>query len=193
MTLEIKKQEKFSRGQLLLRTFFGFIYIWIPHLFIMMFVAIWAAILGFLAFWAVLFTGKYPKGWFDFQVKMISWGNRFLGSVTNLFDGYPAIGVGGTNPNVTLSVSNPATLSRGLLILRLFFSIFYVGIPHGFCLYFRMIWGAILGFIAWFVILFTGKYPQSWFEFQVGTMRWSNRVTLYSQFMTDEYPPFSGK
>lgn len=193
MTLEIKKQEKFSRGQLLLRTFFGWLYIWIPHLFVMFFVSIWAAILSFLAFWVVLFTGKYPQSWFDFQFKLLSWGARFSASVYNMIDEYPAIGVGGTSPSINFSAANPATLSRGLLIVRLFFSIFYVGIPHGFCLFFRGIWSAILMFIAWWVVLFTGNYPQSWFEFQVGTFRWSYRVSLYSMFMTDEYPPFTGK
>jgi len=48
-------------------------------------------------------------------------------------------------------------------------------------------------FLAWWVVLFTGKYPENWHAFIVGTMRWSMRVTLYMANMTDEYPPFSGK
>jgi hypothetical protein len=48
-------------------------------------------------------------------------------------------------------------------------------------------------FIAWWVVLFTGKYPETWHAFNVGTFRWITRVQLYMGFMTDEYPPFSGK
>jgi hypothetical protein len=193
MELTITRQEKFSRGQLLLRTLFGFIYIMIPHAFIMLFVAIWAAILGFLAWWVILFTGKYPQSWFEFQVKLMNWGNRFSASISNLVDGYPQIGPGGSHPAVKLDVPYPASLSRGMLLVKLFFGAIYVAIPHYFCLMFRMIWGGILGFLAWFVILFAGKYPESWFNFQVGTMRWMNRISLYLGNMSDTYPPFSGK
>ena len=75
----------------------------------------------------------------------------------------------------------------------MFFGLIYVIIPHIFILYFRIIWGSILMFIAWWLVLFTGKYPQAWHEFNVGTLRWSTRITLYMSFMTDEYPRFSGE
>ncbi len=193
MEFTIKKQEKFSRGQLLLRTFFGWLYILIPHFFIMFFVAIWAGILMFLAFWVVLFTGKYPKSWYEFQVKLLSWSARLSASVYNLIDGYPQIGPGGSNPSVTLEAPYPEKLSRLTLILRLLFGFFYILIPHGFCLYFRIIWGLVLMFLAWWVVLFTGKYPDGFFNYQVGTIRWSTRLSMYMSFLTDKYPPFSGK
>lgn len=193
MKLTIKHQDSYSRGELLLRSFFGGIYIAIPHTFVMFFVGIWAAILAFLAFWVVLFTGKYPKEWFEFQVKCMNWSNRLSASLYNLVDGYPAIGVNGTSDKVKLDVPYPDSISRGLVLLRLFFGAIYVGIPHIFCLYFRMLWGAILMFIAWWVVLFTGKYPEGWHEYQVGSIRWMIRVNLYLGYMSDEYPPFSGK
>jgi hypothetical protein len=57
-----------------------------------------------------------------------------------------------------------------------------------------MIWSAILGFIAFWAVLFTGNYPEGWHAFNVGTIRWSYRLNLYiGYFMSDEYPPFSGK
>ncbi|MFC2155921.1 hypothetical protein ACFLRB_05480 [Acidobacteriota bacterium] len=61
MKLTIKHQESYSRGELLLRTFFGWIYIVIPHDFALWLVGIWAGILSFLAWWVILFTGKYPQ------------------------------------------------------------------------------------------------------------------------------------
>jgi uncharacterized RDD family membrane protein YckC len=84
-------------------------------------------------------------------------------------------------------------LSRGLLLLRAFFGFLYVGIPHGFCLTFRSWATGIIAFLAWWVVLFTGKYPETWHAFNVGTYRWMMRVQLYMGFFTDEYPPFSGK
>jgi hypothetical protein len=193
MKLDITRQDSYSRGELLLRTFFGWLYIMIPHFFVMFFVAIWAGILAFLAFWVVLFTGKYPKSWFEFQVKFLSWQMRVNATMTNLVDGYPAIGPGGTSDKVKLDVEYPESLSRGLVLARLFFGFFYVLIPHGFCLYFRLIAHGVVAFIAWWVILFTGEFPETMHGFLTGTFRWMTRLNLYMGLMTDEYPPFSGK
>lgn len=192
MNLQIRHQDSYSRGELLLRTFFGWLYIAIPHVFCLFFLGIGAAILSFIAWWAILFTGKYPKGMFDFQLKIMRWSMRLNASLYNLVDGYPAFGLNTDKDNVKLEVEYPETLSRGILILRLLFGIIYYGIPHGFCLLFRAIWGQILMFIAWWVVLFTGKYPENWHKFNVGTLRWISRINLYSNFMTDKYPPFSG-
>jgi hypothetical protein len=159
----------------------------------MIFVYIWACILMFLAFWAVLFTGKYPKSWYGFQINVLSWGARLGASMFNLIDGYPQIGPGGSNPSITLNAPYPESLSRLTLILRLLFSFFYVVIPHGFCLYFRSLWGYVLLFLAWWVVLFTGKYPDSFFNYQAGTIRWGLRYGMYMLFLTDKYPPFTGK
>lgn len=193
MKLKIEHQSSYSRGELLLRTFFGWLYIAIPHVIVLIFVAIWANILAFLTWWIVLFTGKYPKGWFEFQVKVMNWGLRLNSTMLNLVDGYPAIGVNGKSDKVSLDVPYPSSLSRGLVLVRLFFGAIYVMIPHGFCLVFRMIWGNILIFLAWWVVLFTGNYPESWHAYQVGTIRWNTRIGLYMGLFTDEYPKFSGK
>jgi hypothetical protein len=66
-------------------------------------------------------------------------------------------------------------------------------IPHGFVLYFRTIATSVLTFLAFFAVLFTGEYPESWHKFNVGTLRWGIRVNMYLSNMTDDYPPFSGK
>ncbi|MBN1646819.1 MAG: DUF4389 domain-containing protein [Spirochaetales bacterium] len=193
MKLSITRQDSNSRGELLLRSFFGWLYIMIPHAFVMMFVSIWAGILQFLAFWVVLFTGKYPESWFEFQVKMMNWSTRLQATMLNLVDGYPAIGVNGESDKVSVEVENPDSISRGLLLLRLFFGAFYVGIPHGFMLCFRMIGHQFVAFIAWWAILFTGKFPEKMHGFLVGTIRWQLNVSLYMGYMSDDYPPFTGK
>jgi hypothetical protein len=193
MKLSIQHQERYSRGQLLLRTFFGFIYIGIPHAFLLFFVGIWAAILMFCAWWVVLFTAKYPKGMFNFQVKLYNWQTRLSATLYNLVDGYPAFGVNGKSDKVSLEVEYPEKLSRGLLLLRMFFGFIYVMIPHGFCLFFRAIGTWFVMFLAWWVVLFTGQYPANMHAFVVGLLRWGLRINLYMAFMTDQYPPFTGK
>jgi hypothetical protein len=193
MQLTITHQDLYSRAELLLRTIFGAIYIAVPHMFLLFFVGIWSAILGFVAFWAILFTGRYPVSMFEFQIKFISWHQRVLASLHNLVDGYPAFGLNGTSDKVKVEVEYPQRLSRGLVIVRLLFGLFYVGIPHGFCLFFRSIATAFLAFLAWWVVLFTGTYPASWHEFNTGTLRWTLRFSLYNGLFTDTYPPFSGR
>lgn len=193
MKLEIQHQEKYSRGELLLRTFFGWLYIGIPHFFILFFVGIWAAILKIIAFFAVLILGKYPKQMFDFHLDVMKWGLRLTARIYNLSDGYPAFGVKASDEKTTLDVEYPEKISRLLLVLRILFGVIYVGIPHGFILFFRSIATFVLMFLAWWVVLFTGKYPLSFHEFNTGTVRWSTRINLYMGFMTDAYPPFSGK
>jgi Domain of unknown function (DUF4389) len=193
MQFSVKSQESFSRGQLILRTLFGWLYIVIPHAFLMFFVGIWASILAFLAFWVVLFTGKYPESWYAFQVKFMNWSARVSASLLNLTDEYPAFLPKGESAAVSLTSDRPEKISRGLTIVRLLFGAIYVGVPHGFCIYFRFIGTAVLSFLAWFAVLFGGKYPAKWHAFNVGTFRWMNRIMLYLSNMTDVYPAFSGK
>jgi hypothetical protein len=193
MKLSITHQESYSRGELLLRTIFGFIYIAIPHGFLLFFCFIWSAILAFITFWVVLFTGKFPEGIFNYQIKLMNWSLRFTATMYNLVDGYPAIGLGGTSDKVSLDVPMPEKVNQGLVLVRALFGFIYVMIPHGFCLFFRMIWGSILMFLAWWVVLFTGNYPANWHAYQVGTLRWQTRINLYTGYFNDEYPPFNGK
>jgi len=193
MKFEIQHQERYSRGELLLRTFLGFFYILLPHAFLLMFVGLWGAILQFISFWIVLFTGRYPQSFFEFQVGLMKWNLRVNSRLFNLSDGYPAFGVNATDEFTNFEVEYPEKLSRGLLLLRFFFGWIYVILPHGLILMFRMIATNFLVFISWFAVLFTGNYPKSFHEFNVGTLRWNTRVNLYLYFMTDDYPPFTGK
>jgi hypothetical protein len=193
MKLTVAHQEKYSRGQLILRTLLGFIYIGIPHFVLLAIVGIWSAIISFLTFWVVLFTGKFPESFFNFQVAYRNWSLRVSASLANLVDGYPAFFPKGQSDAVKLEVPRPEKVSRGLVIVRLLFGWIYVGIPHGFCLIFRFIATEVLTILAWFAILFAGVYPSRWHAFNVGTYRWNARVALYLGYFTDEYPKFTGK
>lgn len=192
MKLTIKHQEHYSRGELLLRTFFGLFYIMLPHGFILMFVGLWGAILQFVAFWVILFTGRYPESMFEFQQGLLKWNVRLTARLYNVSDGYPAFGVKSSDDYTDLSVPYPEKVSRGLTLVRLLFGIFYVYLPHYFILYFRAIFVGLLMFLAWWVVLFTAEYPKTFHEWVVGQVRWQIRVSLYMMFMTDTYPPFTG-
>lgn len=193
MKLNITHQETYSRGELLLRSFLGAFYIFLPHLFLLMFFQLWGAILHFISFWVILFTGRYPESFYEFQVGLLRWNIRLNARMYNLTDGYPSFGVNGTDDMTSLEIEYPESISRGKTLLKAFFGIFYVILPHGFFLYFRMIWGMILNFFGFWSVLFTGKYPEKWHRFQVENIRWSTRVNMYLLYMTDEYPPFSGR
>ncbi|MBN2240090.1 MAG: DUF4389 domain-containing protein [Dehalococcoidales bacterium] len=110
-----------------------------------------------------------------------------------LVDDYPPFSGNQQQYPITLSVEYPEKLSRGLLLLKLFFGWLYIGIPHGICLALYEVAVSIVVFCTFFVILITGKYPRGMFDFVVGSQRWANNVSAYIGFLTDEYPPFSGE
>jgi len=192
MTFKIKHQEEYSRKELLLRTFLGSIYLILPHTFLLTFVSLWSSVLNFLAFWAILFTGEYPESWFDYQVKTLKWSARFSASVSNLIDGYPSFGLDGDHESIEFNIEYPTDISRGSVLVRALFGYIYILFPHMFCLYFRFIATGVLSLLAWWSVLFTGSYPESWFNFNVGTLRWNYKVSTYMSYITQDYPAFSG-
>lgn len=193
MKLNITHQETYSRGELILRSLFGWLYIMLPHLFLLTFVGLWAQILRFISFWVILFTGRYPQSMFEFQVKFMRWNLRLNARLWNLSDDYPAFGLDATDNYTEFEVDYPERIDRGMVLVKAFFGAFYVALPHAFILVFRMIWGQILMFLAFWSVLFTGEYPPAWHRFNVETLRWSQRVNLYLAYMSEEYPPFSGR
>jgi hypothetical protein len=190
MKVFVQHQETYSRGELLLRTFFGVFYIMIPHLFVLMFIAIAVLFVNFIGFWAVLITGKYPRGMWDFMMGFLRWNLRLNARLQNLCDGYPAFGMSAQDDKTSIELAYPETSSRGLLLLRMFFGIFYVLIPHGFCLLFLQIGALFVRMIAFWIVLITGKYPKGMHDFVTGVLRWGLRVNAYWYNLTDTYPPF---
>ena len=91
---------------------------------------------------------------------------------------------------INLEIAYPESLSRGHLLLKVFLGWLYVGIVHGIILYFLAIIASIITFLAFFVILFTGKYPRGMFDFVVGFYRWQMRVNAYMSLLRDDFPPF---
>lgn len=191
MKVTIKHQESYSRGELLLRTFFGFLYMILPHMFVLVFIGIAAMFINFIAFWAILITGNYPRGMWNFTVGMLRWNLRLGARMDNLSDGYPAFGISATDDATSLEIEYPEKSSRGLLLLRTFFGFIYILIPHAFCLIFLMIGALFVKMIAFWIVLITGSYPKGMHDYMVGVTRWGMRVNAYYYNLTDTYPPFS--
>lgn len=191
MKFGIKHQETYSGGELILRTLFGGLYIALPHFFLLIFVLIGSMFINFIAFWAILFTGKFPEGMFNYQVNVQKWSLRVNARMLNLSDGYPSFGMSGQDGNTLIEIERQESYNRGTVLLRQLFGFVYVFIPHMFCLFFLQIGAAFVRLIAFWVVLFTGKYPIGMHEYMVGVLRWNFRLGIYMSFLTDTYPPFS--
>jgi len=179
----------------------------IPHYFVLMFLWIAFSFLTLFAGFAILFTGRFPRGMFDFNVGVMRWTWRVLyysGSGGLGTDRYPAFTLGPeADYPATLDVAYPGDLSRGLVLVKWWL----LAIPHYLVLVFIVgggvgwwwgtsgaIWsGGLLGilvFIAVVILLFTSRYPEPLFDLIIGLNRWVFRVFGYVALMTDEYPPF---
>ena len=130
---------------------------------------------------------RYPRWWFDFSLEMARFTTRVGTYVTLLSDRYPSTV---EEQSVHLEVDYPDVardLNRWLPLIK-----WLLAIPHYIILAFLGIAAFVAVVIAWFAILFTGRYPRSLFDFVVGVFRWSQRVNAYAFLLvTDKYPPFS--
>jgi hypothetical protein len=180
----------------------------IPHYIVLVF--LWAAyvLLGIVAFFAILFTRRYPRAIFDFNVGVLRWtwrvGFYTFGALGT--DRYPPFTLDDVpDYPARLAVEYPGPLSRGLVLVKWWllaipqYLIVSVIVGGGGWLAWRgehwsWSWGGglvgLLVLIAGFALLFTGRYPRGLFDLVVGLDRWAFRVLGYASLMTDAYPPF---
>jgi len=151
-------------------------------------VAISAGGVLFLATMLMLvFKQKYPRWWFDWNVALTKFSARVGAYLALLRDEYPS-----TDEDQAVHIEIPypdakTGLNRWLPLVK-----WLLAIPHYIVLFFLVIAAFFVVIVAWFAILFTGRYPKGMFEFVVGVMRWSLRVSAYAALLTtDEYPPFT--
>jgi len=165
----------------------------IPHLIIVYFLQIVASIIYLIATVAILFTGRYPRGLFNFYVGYSRWNNNVTGYLVSAYDKYPAFSMDAQNDYpLSYSVDYPENLNRILNfpIFGLFIKLILL-VPHLIIVYFLALAAMIVLIIAQFAILFTGSFPEGMHKFVIGVGRWNARMGGYMVAMTDKYPPFS--
>nr|WP_149182328.1 DUF4389 domain-containing protein [Streptomyces sp. TRM49041] len=175
----------------------------IPHYIVLAFLWIGFVIAWLVAFFAILFTARYPRALFDYNLGVLRWTWRvsYYGYSALGTDRYPPFSLG-EQPDypARLDVERPERLSRGLVLVKWWL----LAIPHyivvgiftgggggdseGGWWYPGLI--AFLVLVAAVVLAFTGRYPRDVFDFVLGLNRWVLRVTAYAALMTDRYPPF---
>ena len=138
-----------------------------------------------LAIWAAVLVRQYVPHWlFDFQVALMRFQARAYGYLALLTDRVPAFE--GEYP-IDFDVRYPDKLNRWKVAVWKIIT----SIPHIIILFFLYLAVFVVVVIAWFAILFTGRYPQGLHTFVAGVFRWSLRVQAYIISLTDDYPPFS--
>jgi len=170
----------------------------IPHYIILVFLWIAFIVVWIIAFFNILFTGKFPRGLFDFNVGVLRWTWRvgFYSYEALATDEYPPFTLKSVDYPADLQVEYPEKLSKGLVLVKWWL----LAIPHYIVVSFFQPGGnkrnnslGLVNFLAIFgaiALLFTGKYPESIFKLVIGLNRWSYRVCAYAALMTDQYPPF---
>ncbi len=135
----------------------------------------------------ILFRHKYPKYWFDWNVALTKFSARVEAYLGLLTDEYPS-----TDEEQSVHIEIPYPDVKNELKIGLPLVKWLLAVPHYFVLFFLYIAAIVCVVIAWFAILFTGRYPRGLFDFVVGVYRWSLRVSAYAFLLTtDRYPPFS--
>jgi Domain of unknown function (DUF4389) len=143
-------------------------------------------VLFFPALLMIVFRQKYPRWWYDWNLELLRFENRVGVYLGLMDDRYPSTD---ERQSVLLEFPYPDAkqgLNRWLPLVK-----WFLAIPHYIVLIFLGLAAIACVIIAWFAILFTGRYPRGLFDFVVGVMRWANRVTAYAfVLVTDQYPPF---
>jgi Domain of unknown function (DUF4389) len=134
----------------------------------------------------ILFRQKYPRWWFDWNLELLRFVNRVGIYFALMDDRYPSTD---EQQSVHLNFGYPDAkqgLNRWLPLVK-----WFLAIPHYVVLAFLYLGVIIVVIVAWFAILFTGRYPRGMFDYVEGVIRWHNRVVGYAFILvTDRYPPF---
>jgi hypothetical protein len=174
----------------------------IPHLVVLCFLWIAAVFVGLVAFFAVLFTGRYPRGMFNFNVGVMRWTWRvsFYSYGALATDRYPPFTLRSVDYPADLEIEYPERLKNWLVLVK-----WFLAIPH-YAVLAALIGGSCgfdhakhypVGGLLWVLVLivavlllFTGKYHRDIFRLVMGINRWAYRVLAYVGLLTDEYPHF---
>lgn len=147
-----------------------------------------AVVVAVIAWFAILFTGRYPPGLWSLAAFYLRWRVRAAAYVALLRDEYPPFGDGPYPVRLELEPPNEPDAPRDRVSVG--FRI-VLAVPHLIAVWALGVAWACTTVVAWLAILFTGAYPAPLYRFAVGVLRWSVRVEAYLLLLHDEYPPFS--
>jgi hypothetical protein len=181
LVFDVEYPEKLSRWLIFVKWLLA-----VPHWIILYALLVVEQVITVIAWFAILFTGRYPKGMFDFVVGIYRWYYNVIAYAALLRDDYPPFSLSAGQYPLTFDVEYPGKLSRLLIFFK-----WLLIIPHLIVLVLLGIVYWITLVIAWFAILFTGRYPRGLFNYAVGLLRWGARINAYYMLMRDDYPPFS--
>lgn len=189
--LRPERQSRLTNFPLAIGTFIREILL-IPNFIVVFFVAIVALLLYFIATFAILFTGRFPLGMYNFVAGYLRWTFNVYSYFFSLHDKYPPFSTEQQTYPVIFVTDYPERSSRLLNfpIIGLYVKEILL-IPHLVVLFFLFIALFVVVFIAKFAILFTGSFPAGMHRFCVGVFRWWARTSAYLMALTDRYPPFS--
>jgi hypothetical protein len=160
----------------------------IPHSIVLYALGIAANVISIIAWFVILFTGKYPAGLYSFTLGYFRWSTRYAGYVWLLTDKYPPFALD-EFPEYPVRAAVVEKLDGRNRLTTAFR--FILVIPHFIVLAFLFIAANIIAIAAWVVGLIKGELPYGFHNFLGGWVRWMARVQAYTLFLTDEYPPFS--
>ncbi len=176
----VEYDEHQDRWKTLLRIFLA-----IPQLIVVYILQTLLSLLSFFTWFAILFTGRYPRGLFDLSVGIMRWSANVVAYTALLRDEYPPFSMDPGRYPVLLDVPYPERQSRWRLFVR-----FITIIPQYVVFQFVQLAWMFVTVAAWFSLLVGAKYPRRFFDFSVGTMRWYLRQQSYLYLLRDEYPPY---
>ena len=144
-----------------------------------------AAVCALIAWFAILFTGRYPDGLRNLALLYLRWRVRAVAYTALLRDEYPPFGDGPYPAELVLDVPEKERdrLTVGFRLI--------LAIPHLICVWVLGVAWFVSTVVAWCAILLTGRYPRGLYPFAVGVLRWNTRVEAYLLLLHDDYPPFS--
>jgi hypothetical protein len=144
-----------------------------------------AVVVAIIAWFAILFTGRYPEGLWSLAAFYLRWRVRAAAYTALLRDEYPPFGDGAYPATLELQTP-PRPRDRVSVALRIF-----LAIPHLIAIWVLGFAWACTSVVAWFAILLTAEYPRALYRFAVGVLQWNIRVEAYLLLLHDDYPPFS--
>jgi hypothetical protein len=158
----------------------------IPHFIALFFLGIGAYIVLIVSWFAVIITGAYPEGMFNYMAGVLRWGARVQAYVFLMTDAYPPFSLE-DDPNypVRFEIDYPQQIARWRPLVT-----WLLVIPAAFAAGLILIAAEVCVFLAWFAILITGRYPEGMFNVVLIAHRWSLRVATYLYWMEEPYPPF---